>query len=83
MSFLARTFITRKLLSARNFAESERILLDEGLGIGNGFSVNMIWSDAVGGRQLYNIEVAPDLKNKRSLLNIRKYDKNPLVHCNK
>lgn len=80
--FSARTFITRKLLSARNFADAERILSDEGLGTGNGFSVNMIWSDTWGSRQMYNIEVAPDHKVDRSQINIHKYDKEALVHCN-
>nr|XP_013189462.1 unnamed protein product [Amyelois transitella] len=77
-----RTFITRALLAAKSFNDAERILLDDGLGIGNGFSVNMIWTEAWGNRQLYNVEVAPDLKADRSLLNIHKYDKEPLVHCN-
>ncbi|XP_026758383.2 uncharacterized protein LOC113517846 isoform X2 [Galleria mellonella] len=77
-----RTFITRALLAAKSFSEAEDILRDEGLGIGNGFSVNMLWTDPQGGRQLYNIEVAPDLKGDRSLLNIHKYDKETLVHCN-
>ncbi|XP_075990771.1 C45 family peptidase tan isoform X2 [Anticarsia gemmatalis] len=78
-----RTFITRAMLTAKNFAEAESILRDEGLGIGNGFSVNMIWTNSWGDRQIYNVEVAPDLKSDRSQLNILKYDKDPLVHCNK
>ncbi|XP_053623646.1 beta-alanyl-dopamine/carcinine hydrolase isoform X2 [Plodia interpunctella] len=77
-----RTFITRALLAAKSFNDAERILIDEGLGIGNGFSVNMIWTEAWGSRQLYNVEVAPDLKANRSLLDIRKFDNEPLVHCN-
>ncbi|XP_059055166.1 beta-alanyl-dopamine/carcinine hydrolase [Achroia grisella] len=76
-----RTFITRALLAAKSFSDAENILRDEGLGIGNGFSVNMLWTDAWG-RQLYNVEVAPDLKGNKSLLNIHKYDEEPLVHCN-
>ncbi|KAL4717824.1 hypothetical protein ACJJTC_000973 [Scirpophaga incertulas] len=78
-----RTFITRALLGAKSFYDAERILLDEGLGIGNGFSVNMIWTDSWGSRQLYNVEVAPDLKGNKSLIQIHKYDKEPLVHCNR
>ncbi|KAL0851846.1 hypothetical protein ABMA28_000145 [Loxostege sticticalis] len=78
-----RTFITRALLAAKNFYDAERILRDEGLGIGNGFSVNMLWTEPWGGRQLYNVEIAPDLKGDRSLVNIYKYDKEPLVHCNR
>ncbi|XP_026741591.1 uncharacterized protein LOC113503716 isoform X2 [Trichoplusia ni] len=78
-----RTFITRAMLSAKNFSDAERILRDEGLGIGNGFSVNMIWTTSWGHREVYNVEVSPDLKADRSLLNIQKYDKEPLVHCNR
>lgn len=77
-----RTFITRKLLAAQSYNEAENILRDEGLGIGNGFSVNMIWSDNGGRRQLLNLEVAPDLKADKSMVTIQKYDKDPLIHCN-
>ncbi|KAJ8736742.1 hypothetical protein PYW07_000013 [Mythimna separata] len=78
-----RTFLTRAMLSAKNFSQAEQILRDEGLGIGNGFSVNMIWTNNWGDRQIYNVEVSPDLKADRSHLNIQKYDKDLLVHCNK
>ncbi|XP_022833266.1 uncharacterized protein LOC111361122 isoform X1 [Spodoptera litura] len=78
-----RTFITRAMLAAKNFEEAEHILLDQGLGIGNGFSVNMIWTNNWGDRQIYNVEVSPDLKADRSHLNVQKYDKEPLVHTNK
>lgn len=71
------------MLAAKNFEEAEHILLDEGLGIGNGFSVNMIWTNNWGDRQIYNVEVSPDLKADRSHLNVQKYDKEPLVHTNK
>lgn len=71
------------MLAAKNFNDAERILLDEGLGIGNGFSVNMIWTNSWGEHQIYNVEVAPDFKNDKSLLNVQKYDREPLVHCNK
>ncbi|CAH2035092.1 unnamed protein product, partial [Iphiclides podalirius] len=77
-----RTFITRALLAARDPAEANNILLDQGLGIGNGFSTNMIWTNAKGERQLLNIEVAPDLKNDKSIINVQKYDSEPLMHCN-
>ncbi|CAK1588133.1 unnamed protein product [Parnassius mnemosyne] len=77
-----RTFITRALLAARDPAEADKILLDEGLGIGNGFSINMIWTDTKGERTLKNIEVAPDLQADKSSLHVQKYDKEPLMHCN-
>lgn len=65
--------------------DAERILLDEGLGIANGFSVNMLWTEDDGYRQLFNVEVAPDLKADKSLLNVQKYESGgeSLVHCNK
>ncbi|CAG9558673.1 unnamed protein product [Danaus chrysippus] len=77
-----RTFITRALLASKNFSDAERILRDEGLGIGNGFSINMIWSDKCGDQKIYNVEVAPDLKADRSVLNINNYVDEPLIHTN-
>ncbi|XP_068623107.1 beta-alanyl-dopamine/carcinine hydrolase isoform X2 [Battus philenor] len=77
-----RTFITRALLAARTPTEADKILLDEGLGIGNGFSTNMIWTDKKGNRQLANVEVAPDLKADKSILNVHKYSNDTLMHCN-
>lgn len=78
----ARTFITRKILAAKSFSDAEKILRDEGLGIANGFSLNMIWSDAWGSSKMYNVEVAPDMKTDRSQLHVQRYEKDPLVHCN-
>ncbi|XP_023940998.2 uncharacterized protein LOC112047923 [Bicyclus anynana] len=77
-----RTFITRRLLASKNFADAERILRDEGLGIANGFSINMIWTDKSGGRKIYNAEVAPDLTGDRSLVNIEGFADEPLIHVN-
>lgn len=77
-----RTFITRALLASKNYADAERILRDEGLGIANGFSVNMIWTNKNGEQQIYNAEVAPDLKADRSIVNVRKYTDEPLIHTN-
>lgn len=75
-------FITRALLTARTPADAEKILLDEGLGIGNGFSTNVIWTFENGERDLMNIEVAPDLGANKSILNIHKYTNETLMHCN-
>ncbi|XP_013133546.1 PREDICTED: uncharacterized protein LOC106099525 isoform X1 [Papilio polytes] len=77
-----RMFITRALLTARTPADAEKILLDEGLGIGNGFSTNVIWTFENGERDLMNIEVAPDLGANKSILNIHKYTNETLMHCN-
>ncbi|VVC86170.1 uncharacterized protein LOC126978819 isoform X2 [Leptidea sinapis] len=78
-----RTFITRALLTAKNFDDAEKILLDEGLGVANGFSVNMIWSDINNVRKIYNVEVAPDLTSNRSLINVKHFENEPLIHTNK
>ncbi|XP_011549615.3 isopenicillin-N N-acyltransferase isoform X1 [Plutella xylostella] len=80
-----RTFITRAMLAAKSVEEVERVLTDKGLGIGNGFSLNLFWTNPTGPRQLFNIEVAPELKADRSQINIQKYEMNgdALVHCNK
>lgn len=77
-----RTFITRALLASKSYADAERILRDEGLGIANGFSINMIWTNKDGERKIYNAEVAPDLKGDRSIINIHNYVDEPLVHTN-
>lgn len=37
----ARHFITRALLSAENFVQAQAILRDNGVGAGNGCSINM------------------------------------------
>ncbi|XP_038216136.1 acyl-coenzyme A:6-aminopenicillanic-acid-acyltransferase 40 kDa form isoform X1 [Zerene cesonia] len=78
-----RTFITRALLSAKNLEDATKILTDEGLGAGNGCSVNMIWTDENGERSLYNVEMAPDLTSNKSLLNIKKFENDVLIHTNK
>ncbi|CAK1554039.1 unnamed protein product [Leptosia nina] len=78
-----RTFITRALLSAKNFEDAEKILTDEGLGAANGCSVNMIWTDENGQRSLYNVEMAPDLTADKSLLNVKKFENEVTIHTNK
>lgn len=79
-----RTFLTRAMLTAKSREHIEKILLDAGLGTANGFSVNMIWTDANGEKRLYNFEVAPDLKNDESKINIRKFsEREALIHCNR
>ncbi|XP_072930962.1 beta-alanyl-dopamine/carcinine hydrolase isoform X3 [Epargyreus clarus] len=78
-----RTFITRALLASKNYADAERILIDEGLGAANGFSLNMIWSDIKGNRNIYNVEVSPNLSADRSAINVHHYNKDVLMHCNR
>lgn len=74
--------MTRALLAARNMLEADRILLDKGLGVGNGFSVNIFWTNAVGEHKLRNIEVAPNLVGDRSLIDEKTFDEEALIHCN-
>lgn len=74
--------MTRALLAARNMQEADRCLLDKGLGVANGFSVNMFWTNAAGEHQLRNIEVAPNLVGDRSLVHEQTFDEENLVHCN-
>lgn len=78
----ARTFMTRALLAARNMNEADRTLLDKGLGVANGFSINMFWTNADGEHQLRNIEVAPNLVEDKSLLHEKTFGEEALVHCN-
>lgn len=80
----ARTFLTRAMLAAENKEHAEKILIDSGLGAANGFSVNMIWTDINGERRLYNVEIAPDLKADRSIINVQKFgESEPSIHCNR
>lgn len=74
--------MTRALLAARNMNEANRCLLDKGLGVANGFSVNMFWTNTVGEHQLRNVEVAPNLVGDKSLLHEKTFDEEMLVHCN-
>lgn len=77
--------MTRALLAARDEQHVEKILKDDGLGVANGFSLNMIWTDISGDRKMYNIEVAPDSKADHSILNVQTFDDTgaSMVHCNR
>lgn len=74
--------MTRALLAARSMNEANRTLLDKGLGIANGFSVNMFWTNVAGEHDLRNIEVAPNLVGDKSLLNEKTFNEETLLHCN-
>lgn len=81
---LARTFLTRALLTAENQSKVEQILTDEGCGAADGCSVNMTFLGQEGDRLFSNIEMGPvvDLQN-RSQLNI--FTASPgefIIHCN-
>lgn len=78
----ASTFMTRALLAAKNMLEADRILLDKGLGVANGFSVNFFWTNAAEEHTLRNVEVAPNFDGDRSLLDEKTFDEEALLHCN-
>ncbi|XP_054729751.1 beta-alanyl-dopamine/carcinine hydrolase [Anastrepha obliqua] len=53
-----RHFITRALLSAENYDQALNILKDEGVGAGDGCSINLSFINDESGK-FYNIEMAP------------------------
>ncbi|XP_004536429.1 uncharacterized protein LOC101452854 [Ceratitis capitata] len=57
-----RHFITRALLSAENFEQALAVLKDEGVGAGDGCSINMSFINDESGK-CYNIEMAPVLED--------------------
>ena len=68
--FAARHFLCRALLSVNNIFDVTEILEDEGHGISNGLSINMIFCTQEGVPIFHNAEVAPprkpDLKSTSS-----------------
>lgn len=82
--FTPRTFLTRAMLAADNKEQMVKILIDEGVGAANGFSLNTIWTVANGKRRLFNFEIAPNFKSERSILNEKEFSSNEcLIHCNR
>ena len=68
----ARHFLCRALLSVNNMFDAAEILQDEGHGISNGLSINMIFCRQEGVPLFHNAEVAPpvDLEEKESQLSM-------------
>lgn len=90
---LARFFVTRALLAAANHDEVMQILLDNGTGVGDGFSINICYMDKENVSDktiMYNIEVAPPkidnnlISGRQSQVSARAvpYGES-YVHCNK
>ncbi|KAF2884225.1 hypothetical protein ILUMI_21960 [Ignelater luminosus] len=78
-----RTFITRALLSAENFAQAQQILRDPGCGAADGCSINMTFLQQEGDRLFHNAEMAPADESKNSQLNILTASPGEqLMHCN-
>lgn len=68
---LARHFLTRALLSAPNFEQAQNILLDNGVGAGDGCSINMTFLKQEGNRLFHNVEMGPsDPGHNQSQLNV-------------
>ncbi|KAG4065895.1 hypothetical protein HA402_012573 [Bradysia odoriphaga] len=89
-----RFFITRALLAAANHDEVMNIVLDNGTGVGDGFSINICYinQDNVSDKPaMYNIEVAPPKKLNEnsefgsvSQVSARSVPPGEIyVHCNK
>lgn len=80
-----RHFITRALLSAENFVQAQTILRDNGVGAGNGCSVNMTFLRQEGDRLFHNAEMGPAEKGtNQSQLNV--FTASPgeqIIHANK
>lgn len=81
----ARHFITRALLGAENFAQAQIILRDNGVGAGNGCSINMTFLRQEGDRLFHNAEMGPAEKGlNQSQLNV--FTASPgeqIIHANK
>lgn len=57
--FSARHFITRALLSAPTFEQAQKVLRDNGVGAGDGCSINMTFLKQEGERVFHNVEMGP------------------------
>uniref|UniRef100_A0A1B0AXN0 Peptidase C45 hydrolase domain-containing protein n=1 Tax=Glossina palpalis gambiensis TaxID=67801 RepID=A0A1B0AXN0_9MUSC len=79
-----RHFITRALLGAENFEQALKVLKDEGVGAGDGCSINLTFLND-SSATCYNIEMAPTLgTEKESRLDIKKIaPSNFNCHANK
>ena len=90
--YVARHFLCRALLSVNNMFDATEILQDEGYGVSNGLSINMIFCRQEGVPLFHNAEVAPhiDPEAKESQLSVLTLspgesiticNKYVLVHC--
>ncbi|KAG5680744.1 hypothetical protein PVAND_010233 [Polypedilum vanderplanki] len=77
-----RHFITRALLGARNYDEAIQILKDNGVGLADGFSINIAFLRK-NLTNFFNIEMGPAYENNESQTNIKEIvgDDN-FIHCN-
>uniref|UniRef100_A0A336LZZ7 CSON009415 protein n=3 Tax=Culicoides sonorensis TaxID=179676 RepID=A0A336LZZ7_CULSO len=80
-----RHFITRALLSADNFEKAQKILRDNGVGAGDGCSINMTFLKQEGNRLFHNAEMGPAAPGTdHSQLNVLTASPGEFIlHCNK
>jgi hypothetical protein len=83
--YSAVSFICRTLLSAKTKDECLKILKDEGVGIGDGFSLNLISVKEGPQPIVCNIEIAPNQHdgNESEISILEVESGTSLVHCNK
>lgn len=81
----ARSFLTRALLAAENFAQAQEILRDSGCGAGDAVSINMTFLNQEGDRLFHNAEVGPPVgaANESSLSIFTTSPGEHIFHCNK
>lgn len=82
--YSARHFITRALLTARNYDEAMEILKDEGVGLADGCSINMKFISAKTHTNFFNIELGPDENGeKKSKMEVLEaVGIGSMIHCN-
>lgn len=80
--FLARHFISRQLLTARNYEEAMEIIKDSGCGSADGFSINMKFTGQNNGSDFNNIEVGPAIDNQSQMDVFKVSGDGSFIHCN-
>lgn len=83
--YTARHFITRALLSASTFEQAQKILRDNGVGAGDGCSINMTFLKQDGERLFHNVEMGPcEPGQDQSQLNVLTASRGEhTIHANK
>lgn len=84
MLLVARHFITRALLTARNFEEALKIIKDFGVGAADGCSINLTFVNDFDERKFHNIELGPalPLTDESQVDVVTVGSGESLIHCN-
>lgn len=71
-------------MSAENYERAKEILLNSGVGVADGFSINMTFLNQEGERLFHNIEIGPsEIGSNKSLLDmITARPGEAIIHCN-